>query len=465
MKILTMIVLIIGAMALFTIDAGAKYDPLARPNNIYGMHITNHSDLADVAALLNTGGGDWGYVTVVITASERDKITWQNFFEECRRLHIIPIIRIATKPENSNWQKPDLNDIDNWVNFFNSLNWVIENRYVVIGNEPNHSKEWGGEINPEEYGIYLKTFSQRLKNSNPDYFVLPAGFDQAANNSKQTMDEKLFISKMYELVPDIFEHIDGWNSHSYPNPDFAAEPQLSGRKSIRGYDWETTYIKSLGVSKDFPVFITETGWDNEIIPEDKLSEYFEYAYKNVWTKDEKIVAVTPFIFNYTHKPFSMFSWKKEDGSFYKYYDVVKQLPKIKGVPRQIIDGKIIFKFLSSTAYAGAYTKGYLLVENTGQNIWNTKNVYLVNEGADMAEISEISLKEIYPFEGRFIGYTLTYPKTEGEKDLKIGLFVEEKRIGDAFDGKIYSYVDTESLREIVFNALSKILRSMPTIRS
>ena len=36
---------------------------------------------------------------------------------------------------------------------------------MIIANEPNHSKEWGGQINPKEYASYLKLFSEKLKES------------------------------------------------------------------------------------------------------------------------------------------------------------------------------------------------------------------------------------------------------------------------------------------------------------
>src|SRR3989344_454040 len=120
------------------------YDPLTVENNIYGIGIINHSDLIDVKNLVNSNEGDWGYVTIVITEKERDKQIWQKFFDDCRKYHLVPIIRLATTFDGKNWKVPKVEDIDSWVNFFNSLNWVIENRYIVVGNEPNHSKEWGG---------------------------------------------------------------------------------------------------------------------------------------------------------------------------------------------------------------------------------------------------------------------------------------------------------------------------------
>lgn len=174
----------------------AIYDPTSVSNNRFGMHIVEPSDLDDVSRLLNSNGGDWGYVTLVIQKGERDTRRWQQVFDKMRRLHLIPIVRVATVPIGDVWEKPNPDEIDGWISFFDSLNWVIKNRYITIGNEPNHAKEWGGQVNPKEYADYLKTFSEKLKASSGDYFIMPAGFDASAGNTLETMDEERYLSLM-----------------------------------------------------------------------------------------------------------------------------------------------------------------------------------------------------------------------------------------------------------------------------
>ena len=39
------------------------YNPLAVPNNRYGIHIVDTNDIPQLPALVNSSGGDWGYVT------------------------------------------------------------------------------------------------------------------------------------------------------------------------------------------------------------------------------------------------------------------------------------------------------------------------------------------------------------------------------------------------------------------
>src|SRR5258708_39589973 len=129
MKKILFLLLIIFLFEVFTPRAKAVSNPAGVPNNHFGMHVIDMSDLPDVAKLTNSNGGDWGYVTFVIQKGERDPKRWQTAFDEMRRLHLIPIVRIATAPltGNSNvWEKPSVDEIDGWVSFLNSLNWVTK---------------------------------------------------------------------------------------------------------------------------------------------------------------------------------------------------------------------------------------------------------------------------------------------------------------------------------------------------
>ena len=157
----------------------AIVDPRQSPNNRFGIHILEPEDLAPAAGLVNTHG-DWGYVTLVIRFNDLNRAKWQAQFDEMRRRHLIPLVRLATAAENSYWVKPKSEDVDQWVEFLNSLNWVVQNRYVILFNEPNHAKEWGNEIKPHEYAAIVRQFREKLKAVSDDFFILPAGLDTAA---------------------------------------------------------------------------------------------------------------------------------------------------------------------------------------------------------------------------------------------------------------------------------------------
>lgn len=319
------ILLFISVSSVFAI-----YDPLSVPNNLFGIHIADVNDIGEAATLVNSSGGDWGYVTFVITKGERDSERWKIIFEKMRDLHLIPIVRVATRSILIGWEKPSLDEIDGWVSFLDSLPWPTKNRYVIIANEPNQAKEWGGVVSPEDYADYLATFSLKLKSASNKFFVLPSGLDASAPNSFFTMDEELFIRRMLTREPQIFDFIDGWTSHSYPNPKFSGSEYDQGRKTIRTYQWELELLKKLGIKKDFPIFITETGWVNTI-GEAAVSQKFKFAFENVWT-DKNIVAITPFILNYQGGPFDVFSWKNSQAEYYDFYYQIKSLPKKEGFP-------------------------------------------------------------------------------------------------------------------------------------
>ncbi len=355
-------------------NAAALDNPRDVPNNKFGIHVVNDEDLENASYLVNSSGGDWGYVTLVIREDERDAVRWQKIFDRARRLHLIPIVRIATTQSGENWTKPSADDVDDWVKFFDSLNWVVQNRYIVVGNEPNHATEWGGEVNPSEYVEFFGNISKSLKISSPDYFLMIAGFDASAPDNKTHMSEEKYIKKMLAKNPKLFDYVDGWASHSYPNPGFSASPQNTGQKSVKTYEWELTLLKRLGIYKDLPVFITETGWahktdDNQdYLDTDTLINYYKKLFE-IYQSDSRVVAFTPFVLNYTHPPFDIFSWKKSDGSNYSFYEETQRVLKYKGEPKRITEAEIIFEIAPEFIKKGDNTYGLVIAKNTGQTIW------------------------------------------------------------------------------------------------
>ncbi|MBU0619432.1 hypothetical protein KKD62_04330 [Patescibacteria group bacterium] len=320
----------------------AVVDPSVRPNNRYGIHVADTSELAEVADLVNSNGGDWGYVTLVIQDNDRDAHKWQTVFDQMRRLHLIPLLRLATHVDNASWLKPDPGEIDYWVEFLDSLNWPIKNRYVILFNEPNHAKEWGNQLDPESYADLLVDFSRQLKTRSEDFFILPAGLDFSAATNKESLDAAVFLRRMFLAQPALCQSIDGWTSHSYPNPNFSASPYDQGRGSLYGFNWELAFLNQLGCIRQLPVFITETGWQHRqgqninryLLAPQQVADYITIASQTVW-QDKRLVAITPFIFSYQGGPFDHFSWKVLGAaSYHPHYYAYQAIPKSKGQPQQ-----------------------------------------------------------------------------------------------------------------------------------
>ena len=165
LSILFGLVLFLIPYLLIAPPASAISDPLSVPNNKYGIHIISATrDEASEAARLVNANGDWGYITVLAEAGDRNEGKWQEFFNELRRRHLIPIVRLATKPVDGGvWERPYPGEETAWADFLDKLSWPVKNRYVTIYNEPNHGSEWGGAVDPEGFAVVLNKTIDALK--------------------------------------------------------------------------------------------------------------------------------------------------------------------------------------------------------------------------------------------------------------------------------------------------------------
>jgi len=303
----------------------------AQANNKVGVHIFDPNEIDKVSDLVNTNGGDWGYVTVPLRADDRDRDKWQQFMHKCSQYHLIPIIRLATIIKGDYWSKPSEFDYIDFANFLNDLDWPIKQRYVIVYNEPNHASEWGNEVNPNQYAHELNRTITFFKEINTDFFMLPAGLDAAAPNNATHMNWKKYIYQMWSATSDSLTKLDGWNSHSYPNPAFSGSPNDKHDHSIRSYQYEIQLYRQL-TGKDIPIFITETGWSNQNISNDNVANYLKQAFTTVWNS-EQIMAVTPFVLQAGAGHFVPFSLLDSSGNPKPQYQTLKWLSKVKGNPQ------------------------------------------------------------------------------------------------------------------------------------
>ncbi|MEK9143141.1 MAG: hypothetical protein AAB481_00730 [Patescibacteria group bacterium] len=430
MKRLCLYLLIGVFLCLVSKPVFALYDPTSVPNNKFGMLIVDTNDIAELPELLNSTDGDWGYVTLVIPDSDRSRDKWQRIFDQLRRLHLIPIVRLATHIQGTAWSKPNENDTRDWTQFLSSLNWPVENRYVVIFNEPNHAKEWGNTIDPEGYAKVLVTFAKELKAASEDFFILPAGLDASAASDGQSLDEAAFLTRMKQSEPTVFESIDGWSSHSYPNPGFSGSPSDSeGRGTLRTYQWEQGVLRTLGLSKNLPVFITETGWqhsqgkyiNSRLLSPETVGTYLAQAATFAWS-DPVIAAVTPFIFNYQDTLFDHFSWRQFGASsYYPHYYAYQAIPKQKGTPKQResyqVDGTLLpTKLVTDSTYT--FTA---ILKNAGQGILDLSDGYtmeLDDESKSFIAIID-PLPYLEPGQTGTINLHLQSPKKPGSYPVRL----------------------------------------------
>lgn len=393
-------------------------------NNKFGIHIISPTpeEASNAASLVNSSGGDWGYVTFLIESKDRNENKWQEFFNELRRRHLIPIVRLATKPVNEHWERPYEKEYEAWADFLNKLNWPIKNRYIVIYNEPNHAKEWGNFVDPKNYAEVLDQTATALKNKNQDFFVLNGGLDQAApHQPPQYFDEELFLKEMEKAVPGIFNKLDGWVSHSYPNPAFAGSPYGFGRGTVNGWIWELQQLRRLGLNKNLPVFITETGWKRSTqISSEVVGQYLQTAFLNAWSADQ-IVAVTPFLLNYLEPLFEQFSFQNQS-----QYNIMVSIPKIKGQPVQENKAEPTKGEIFSSIVSGQNYNISLTFKNTGQSIWQDVKLVLLQGGKELGMENTAVDKVIEPNQDYAFNLKLKAP-TSGTFKVVLNLFNANKK--------------------------------------
>jgi len=308
-------------------SAIAFYDPRTVPNNKYGLHILDPNEISSVPAIVNSHGGDWGYLTVPIQPSDRDKTKWQTFLDSCLRLHLIPIIRITTLPLGGTWGEAKATDLVDFANFLNELSWPISNRYIILFNEVNRSTEWGDKVDPAAYSLIVKNAYTIFKERSPDFFLLGPALDTALSNTTSSLSAATYLKAMEQADPHVWNYFDGWASHSYPNPNFLASPAKTGWQSIVSYRSELT---DRNTPLDKPILITETGWDQNKLSFQLLNSYWTQAFR-LWNQDVNVVAVTPFVLQ-GGEQYASLSLTLKSGELSSSGKILTELLKTPGTP-------------------------------------------------------------------------------------------------------------------------------------
>lgn len=297
----------------------------AREHSVYGIHLLHLSELDAATTLLRPVESDtWSYVTIPLTLEDLKKESeWQDFFRKAREKKVIPIVRLMTKFENGAWAVPDKKEIIDMFTFLGKLEWPYEKKYVIVFNEVNHAKEWGGRIDPESYTDVLTFAADWAHTENKNYKVLPAAMDLAAPNGSETREAFDYLAAMHAYNPEVFHKVDYWNSHSYPNPGFSSSPERTQKNSMRGFIHELAFVKEK-TGRDMQTFITETGWSENGANRRHLSAYYQYTADHIWS-DERVIAATPFILQGDPGPFSGFSFIDRHGKPTEQYSAYQNV--------------------------------------------------------------------------------------------------------------------------------------------
>jgi hypothetical protein len=345
------------------LDDGRNVWPVA----LWSQHLSYARDLV----------GEWGYVTELIRLDDLDPAHWQVFFDLCAGLHLKPILRLATVYDRKEgmWLAPQA-DLDGryatiaerYARFVAALRWPDAPHYVIVGNEPNHGDEWGGQTDPAAYARFFVSASRALHQADPDVQVLNAPLDpytpntdgQPFANGMTYLDAESFLDAMHTAQPNVFASVDVWASHTYPlgpmsegpwqqeykidllngipNLSHIEPPPSIPNRRVNSYEWELFKLKSYGV-RDLQVMITETGWrhlestdpnslDNGLLwPEAfTVAQYVDLAFNGnhgryprwptsgwtPWQTDARVIAVTPFALDGAPQEWGHTNWLQLD---------------------------------------------------------------------------------------------------------------------------------------------------------
>jgi len=108
--------------------------------------------------------------------------------------------------------------------------------------------------------------------------------------------------------------------------------------------------------------------------EERIASNYKVAYEKIWGMDERVVAVTPFVFSYQSPPFLGFSWKVPGDGFYSQYNTVKELSKQNGDP-EITENGLLEIPLSIDLVANSSYRFKIPLKNTGQGFWDKEKGY------------------------------------------------------------------------------------------
>lgn len=316
-------------------------------NNRYGMYMVVDASslpmniqIPKIAELVNSNGGDWGYILFPLWIDNFDQGKWEEFFELTAQYHLTPIIQLQTSRVDPAYM---VNNLQKTATFLDSFYWATSCRYISVFNEPNNKDYWEETLDPAGYARILDKSLEIFKNTDENFFMMNAGFNASCRSGPRYMDEEEYLIAMNAEIPGIFSKLDGWATHPYPQPEFSGDyynppSWYEQRDQIKEYLWEQELLKNHFNVSGLPLFFTETGWAHAEGNQPKsqyqssslTATYFDDAFKNLWT-EEDIVAITPFVFNLGS--FSNFNWIDHLEQGYAQCEVLKNIPKTAGAPK------------------------------------------------------------------------------------------------------------------------------------
>lgn len=213
----------------------------------------------------------WAYVE-----NDEDQYNWSNvdrIVAHARNQGIHIIARMGLVPA---WARPDTDDE------FSTLNTLPEESYpdfaefvadfagryagvidhLIIWNEPNLAFEWGyRQVDPEGYVRLLQAVYDAAHIANPNVVILAAPLAPTLEppGSAAGLNDLLYLEAVYEAGGAAY--FDGLAMHTYGFTEPAAAPASETALNFRRAEMLRQVMERYD-DAETPVFITETGWND-----------------------------------------------------------------------------------------------------------------------------------------------------------------------------------------------------------
>jgi hypothetical protein len=134
--------------------------------------------------------------------------------------------------------------------------------YIIIGNEPNLSYEWGYRpTQPEDYVNLLKVIYPAIKEANPDMQVLAGALAPTLEpiGSQWGLNDLLYLQGMYDVGAAAY--FDGLAAHSY---GLTFPPESKPDENLLNFRRIELLREVMVQNNDShkKIYITETGWND-----------------------------------------------------------------------------------------------------------------------------------------------------------------------------------------------------------
>ncbi|HSH01382.1 MAG TPA: hypothetical protein VLL52_02615 [Anaerolineae bacterium] len=224
-----------------------------------------------------------------------------------------------------------------------------------VWNEPNLSREWGGQVpNPAEYTQLLKVCYEAIKSVDPEAIIISAGLAPTGTQPPIAMPDTDFLQGMYDAGAANYFDVLGLNAPGYKAPPETSPEEAANTPEYGSAPWfvfrHVETMRDIMVQNgdaDKQVAILEMGWtlDNvnpdyawfavdEATQAEYLARAYKYAYEN-WTPWIGLMsAIYIADYDWTAETHEQYWWSVvlPDGTPRQAYYSLQEMPKPSVAP-------------------------------------------------------------------------------------------------------------------------------------